>query len=943
MNAMQEDYGHRVETVAFKARRLGECALPILLLDCLPGAAEQVPVKSTFATKIEHYNSAAQDAQVVDSQSIVSALHELRKFGNRSAHANHASGSVQPQEKPLMISNVMVVARACGVILRRIYPHEWTQESVLPTVDAVLDAPAFAHVWQVDLSPHGDGNDADAVWTDYEPSTSALIEAQWMLSISSYTSDLFDVNSAGRVYAIDFIAMEQQMTTDGTITSQRSIRRRRPTARAVADHIPKVTGDLVVSRYDKVVHLIKLPPGSSKKKAAAAAAGLDGFTNSNVVKQKGWWNFSTPAQAEAALPHLLAAFPGSQTKGSGTILPAVVAVTPPVSADGRLNIGDIVTWSELNEFNFTVQRTGEVTGFHSQSIAPGYVPTTVDVLLDYPAGETVVVIAHLLALAPSIPLLDPRSLPSWSESGGNKVGTDVLRRDIAVDHVCEVRMQQRTQSALTGQHELKTVTKTIGHADCIACYTREAPPAVGEKVQVLWSDAEETIYTGTVLSVARNPGLKSVDFRAVKIRYDDGDENRVPANYVLKGFQAGDGGGDAAGAAAHAASLTVGSTVMLKPLTMSASEKRGTRQRWRTATVVAVHTNHLSPPMSPTTSAVATSAAPRSFKSAALYVGDLHPEVTEATLFEIFNAVAPVASVRVCRHAVTRRSLGYAYVNFHSTDAADKVLESMNYTIIKGRMCRLMWSQRDPTLRKSGSGNVFIKNLHEDIDSKDLADTFSIFGAIISCKVVVDYQTGKSRGYGFVHFETKEAADEAIAKVNGNMISEKQVFVGHFQRPDERSATKLWTNLYVKNLPVEWDDAKLKEFFESCGAVASALVMVDDAGVSKGFGFVDYEEHESAVKCVDTLHKTEVEGTILSAHKAKAAKAAKAAASADGAAATAEPTKVAAAKAAEPTKSEPAERTTIEFAEDGTPIEKVVTRPVPEGMCRLFIDRKSVV
>ena len=350
------------------------------------------------------------------------------------------------------------------------------------------------------------------------------------------------------------------------------------------------------------------------------------------------------------------------------------------------------------------------------------------------------------------------------------------------------------------------------------------------------------------------------------------------------------------------------------------------------------------PPVAPKDDAKAAAAtdgtaAPRPFKSAALYVGDLHPEVTEATLFEIFNAVAPVASVRVCRHAVTRRSLGYAYVNFHSTDAADKVLESMNYTIIKGRMCRLMWSQRDPTLRKSGSGNVFIKNLHEDIDSKDLADTFSIFGAIISCKVVVDYQTGKSRGYGFVHFETKEAADEAIAKVNGNMISEKQVFVGHFQRPDERSATKLWTNLYVKNLPVEWDDAKLKEFFESCGAVASALVMVDDAGVSKGFGFVDYEEHESAVKCVDTLHKTEVEGTILSAHKAKAAKAAKAAASADGAAAAAEPTKVAAAKAAEPTKSEPAERTTIEFAEDGTPIEKVVTRPVPEGMCRLFIVR----
>merc|ERR1711915_43355 len=125
-----------------------------------------------------------------------------------------------------------------------------------------------------------------------------------------------------------------------------------------------------------------------------------------------------------------------------------------------------------------------------------------------------------------------------------------------------------------------------------------------------------------------------------------------------------------------------------------------------------------------------------------------------------------------------------------------------------------MWSHRDPIARRSGVGNVFIKNLHESIGNASLHDTFVKFGNILSSKVA--YQDGKSKGYGFVHFETEEAANAAIENVNGMLLEGKQVYVGKFIKRNDRigsSADQKFTNLYVKNLEDDVTEELLSEKF----------------------------------------------------------------------------------------------------------------------------------
>jgi polyadenylate-binding protein len=254
--------------------------------------------------------------------------------------------------------------------------------------------------------------------------------------------------------------------------------------------------------------------------------------------------------------------------------------------------------------------------------------------------------------------------------------------------------------------------------------------------------------------------------------------------------------------------------------------------------------------------------------SASLYVGELNPDVTEAMLFELFNQIGPVSSIRICRDAITRRSLGYGYVNYHNVADGEKALQELNYASIKTIPCRIMWSQRDPSVRRSGDGNVFIKDLDASIDNKALHELFSTFGNILSCKVVVD-DRGVSKGYGFVHFEDKESAEAAITALNGLLLNDKKVFVGpHVSRKDRVAQTDAaratYTNVFVKNLDEAVTDDQLEALFAPFGKITSALVSRDEASQrSKGFAFVNFETHPCAEAAVAALNGTEFHGRSL--------------------------------------------------------------------------------
>ncbi|KAL7616563.1 hypothetical protein Lser_V15G01389 [Lactuca serriola] len=264
-----------------------------------------------------------------------------------------------------------------------------------------------------------------------------------------------------------------------------------------------------------------------------------------------------------------------------------------------------------------------------------------------------------------------------------------------------------------------------------------------------------------------------------------------------------------------------------------------------------------------------------------LYAGDLHPDITDNELYHLFSMIGPVYSVRICRDRFSRKSLGYAYINFYLHSHAAVALSRLNHFELRGQPIRLMWCQRDPLTRKTGVANLFVKNLDPFVTDAKLEKIFGKFGRIHSSKIAKD-DNGNSKGFGFVQFDSEESANDALTALDGTTFEGKIISVAKFLKKSERKEPE-FTNVYVKNLESDFTESLLREKFSEYGNVTSAVIMSDADGKSRGFGFVNFESHNSAKKAIEALNgviigskelfvgkamkKSEREGFLKLAHK----------------------------------------------------------------------------
>lgn len=162
--------------------------------------------------------------------------------------------------------------------------------------------------------------------------------------------------------------------------------------------------------------------------------------------------------------------------------------------------------------------------------------------------------------------------------------------------------------------------------------------------------------------------------------------------------------------------------------------------------------------------------------------------------------------------------------------------------------------QRVPSpFEKLSETNLYIRGLSADTTDQDLQKMCEKFGTIVSTKAIIDNETNKCKGYGFVDFESTDSARKAVEKLqaDGKLVQMAKV-IATKQEEDP-------TNIYFSNLPDWIDDKALREMLEPYGDVVSTRILRHQSpnqaeGKSKGVGFARMHLKEQCEKIIEKFN-----------------------------------------------------------------------------------------
>lgn len=169
-----------------------------------------------------------------------------------------------------------------------------------------------------------------------------------------------------------------------------------------------------------------------------------------------------------------------------------------------------------------------------------------------------------------------------------------------------------------------------------------------------------------------------------------------------------------------------------------------------------------------------------------MFIGGLNWETTEDNLKDYFSKYGQVTDLKIMRDNATGRSRGFGFLTFAEASSVDEVVKTQH--ILDGKV--IDPKRAIPREEQDKTGKIFVGGIGPDVRPKEFEEFFSQWGTIIDAQLMLDKDTGRSRGFGFITYDTPDAVDRVcenkFIEFKGKRIEIKRAEPRHLQKQQQQ-------------------------------------------------------------------------------------------------------------------------------------------------------------
>ena len=242
-----------------------------------------------------------------------------------------------------------------------------------------------------------------------------------------------------------------------------------------------------------------------------------------------------------------------------------------------------------------------------------------------------------------------------------------------------------------------------------------------------------------------------------------------------------------------------------------------------------------------------------------LFFKGIPKNISPRNVYEYFLQFGDISSLKMTEDD-NGIHYGYGYVTYYSDEdtkkaldnTKDKKIEKLDNITIDISFFQKKQERFDANnLNNSNKQKLYITNLPQDFTTSQLNSLCKEYGTVMSCNIFID---NYNKNFGIVKFSSEKEAQEIRSKLDGKEIQGLKLNVQLYQTKKEKN---LGCNLHIRNIPLTAKEEDLIKIFSKYGKVISVKIekeIKDNKLINKGFGYLSFDNAESADKAMDDLN-----------------------------------------------------------------------------------------